>query len=322
MREFNGSQEVDTQLTGDGDFRSEECKVILDQADIVITNPPFSLFREFVALLQEKQKQFLIIGNNNAITYKDCFKLIKDNKMWLGVNNNKTMEFRLHNSYAKWSRVDTQGNKYGNVPSVSWFTNLNHGKRNQPIDLYKNYSPTEYPKYDNYDAIEVSKVKDIPQDYTGVMGVPITFLDRYCPAQFEILGLANNVRSIGYDCRTLINNQPIYNRILIKHKAAPAKRYLVQIDEPVYGVPITFLDKYCPAQFELLGATESQGRGFSNGLWDSTSNAPHALINGSRVYVRLFIKHKNPVTTQVSSRIALLALLSLVANSPAVSPAV
>jgi len=244
MREFNGSQEIDTQLTGDGDFRSEECKAILDQVDIVITNPPFSLFREFVALLQEKQKQFLIIGNNNAITYKDCFKLIKDNKMWLGVNNNKTMEFRLHNSYLKWSRMDTQGNKYGNVPSISWFTNLTHNKRNQPIDLYKNYSPTEYPKYDNYDAIEVSKTINIPQDYTRMMGVPITFLDKYCPTQFEIIGSFNG------------------------------------------GI-----------QGEELGAIKSeiiQKEGLK--LW----NGP--IVNKKALYFRVIIKHKNPVTTQVSNQ--------------------
>jgi len=200
MREFNGSQEVDTQLTGDGDFRSDECKAILDQVDIVITNPPFSLFREFVVLLQEKQKQFLIIGNMNAITYKECFKLIKDNKMWLGLNSVKV-----------FTKPDGTEQAFGNI---CWFTNLTHSRRNQPIDLYKNYSPVEYSKYDNYDAIEVSKVKDIPEDYTGVMGVPITFLDKYCPTQFEIVRFRK-----GNDEKDLaINGYTPYFRILIKHK--------------------------------------------------------------------------------------------------------
>lgn len=210
MREFDGSQEVDTQLTGDGDFRSDECKAILNQVDIVITNPPFSLFREFVALLQQKQKQFLIIGNMNAITYKECFKLIKDNKMWLGLNSVKV-----------FIKPDGTEQAFGNI---IWFTNLIHSKRNQPIDLYKNYSPAEYPNYDNYHAIEVSKVKDIPQDYTGVMGVPITFLDKYCPDQFEILDINPHFFSIverGFlkpAQLKIANQKDPYARILIKHK--------------------------------------------------------------------------------------------------------
>jgi len=148
MRVYDGSQEVDTQLTGDGDFRSDECKTILDQADIVITNPPFSLFREFVALLEEKQKQFLIIGNMNAVTYKECFKLIKDNKMWLGISP-RSMTF------TKPDGSETQVN-------ACWFTNLTHSKRNAPLTLSHTFSQTEYPKYDNYLAFEVSRVTNIP----------------------------------------------------------------------------------------------------------------------------------------------------------------
>jgi hypothetical protein len=214
MRVYDGSQEVDTQLTGDGDFRSDECKAILDQADIVITNPPFSLFREFVALLQQKQKQFLIIGNMNAVTYKECFKLIKDNKMWLGISP-RSMTF-------------TTANNSESQVNACWFTNLTHSKRNQPIDLYKNYSPTEYSKYHNYDAIEVSKVKDIPQDYVGVIGVPITFLDKYCPAQFEILDCVepalalDKIKGEKYPSRQINYEgticQKTYHRYLIKHK--------------------------------------------------------------------------------------------------------
>ena len=220
-REYDGEQEIDTPLQGNGDFRSNECKNILDEADIVITNPPFSLFREFVSLLIEKEKQFLIIGNNNAITYKEIFKLIKENKLWLGTNNNKTLEFKLDPSYQKWSRIDEKGNKYGKVPAISWFTNLTHFKRNLPIDLYEKYDSSQYPKYDNYDAIEVSKVVNIPKDYYGVMGVPITFLDKYCPEQFEIVGTRRWFydKTLGItNGKTLINGKETYDRIFIKRK--------------------------------------------------------------------------------------------------------
>ena len=218
-REYNGTDEIDTPLEGDGDFRSEECKAILDEVDIVATNPPFSLFREFVPLLTEKEKEFLVLGNNNAITYREIFPLIKGDKIWLGVNSNKTLEFKLHPSYNKWSRVDEEGNKYGKVPAISWFTNMAHNKRNAPLVLTETtMSNPEYPKYDNYDAIEVSRVKDIPKDYYGAMGVPITFLSKYCPDQFEIVGIANNTRSIGCDCRTIIDGKPVYNRIIIKRR--------------------------------------------------------------------------------------------------------
>lgn len=189
-----------TPLVGSGDFRSNECIELLKQADIVVTNPPFSLFREYVAQLVEHNKKFLIIGNVNAVTYKECFKLIKDNKMWLGVSiHSGDREFRVPDSYpleAAGSRVDSEGNKYIRVKGVRWFTNLDYKERHENMTFYKKYSPEEYPKYDNYDAIEVSKTLDIPQDYDGVMGVPITFLDKYSPEQFEILGLANDKREI------------------------------------------------------------------------------------------------------------------------------
>jgi adenine-specific DNA modification methylase len=178
-----------TRLTGDGDFRSSESKELLKQADIVVTNPPFSLFREYVAQLIEFDKKFIILGNNNAITYKEIFQLIKNSKMWLGYSANKTMTFRLSNHYKRWNYIDENGNKYGNVPAITWYTNLDIKKRHEELILVKKYSPLDYPKYDNYDAIEVSKVKDIPKDYDGVMGVPITFLDKFNPEQFEIIGL-------------------------------------------------------------------------------------------------------------------------------------
>ena len=190
----NGNRRVDNEeiivneLNGDGDFRSEECIEYLKQADVVVTNPPFSLFRQYVKQLMDYNKKFIIIGNNNAITYKDIFQLIKDNKIWLGINSNKTMEFSMPMSYEKWDRIE--GNrKYGKVPAISWFTNIENKKRTQPIDLYKRYSFEDYPKYDNFDAINVDKTCDIPMDYDGVMGVPITFLDKYCPTQFEIIDI-------------------------------------------------------------------------------------------------------------------------------------
>ena len=175
-----------TVLNGDGDFRSNECIELLKQADIVVTNPPFSLFREYVAQLIEYNKKFLIIGNINAITYKEIFKLIKEEKIWGGYIFNKTLEFGVPIDYKGEIK---NGKKYGKVPSITWFTNLPTTKRAEGLILYKNYIPNEYPKYDNYNAINVNKVTDIPCDYYGYMGVPITFLDKYNPEQFEIIGL-------------------------------------------------------------------------------------------------------------------------------------
>ena len=175
-----------TVLNGDGDFRSNECIELLKQADVVVTNPPFSLFREYVAQLIEHEKKFLIIGNINAITYKEIFKLIKEDKIWGGYIFNKTLEFGVPIDYKGEIK---NGKKYGKVPSITWFTNLPTTKRAEGLILYKNYIPNEYPKYDNYNAINVNKVTDIPCDYYGYMGVPITFLDKYNPEQFEIIGL-------------------------------------------------------------------------------------------------------------------------------------
>ncbi len=169
---------IETPLEGNGDFRSAECIELLKEADLVITNPPFSLFRDYVAQLIEYDKDFIIIGSKNAITYKEIFPLIKDNKMWLGINSgNGTMHFM---------QPDTDELK--SVASY-WYTNMPHSKRNEELILWQSYDPENNPKYDNYDAIEVSKVKEIPKDYYGVMGVPITFLNNYNPNQFEILGL-------------------------------------------------------------------------------------------------------------------------------------
>ena len=199
-----------TELEGNGDFRSAECIELLKESDIVVTNPPFSLFREYVAQLMEFEKQFIIIGSQNAISYKEVFPLIKENKLWLGLHLCK--EFKQPNGEMK---------KFGNI---CWFTNLDHERRNQPMDLYMKYSNEYYKKYDNYDAIEVSKTCEIPMDFDGVMGVPITFLHKYNPNQFEIVGLMSGAKgenlTNGNDGRAkfYINGKGVYARILIKHR--------------------------------------------------------------------------------------------------------
>lgn len=212
-----------TQLIGNGDFRSDECVEILKKCDIVITNPPFSLFREYITQLMEYDKKFLILGNNNAITYKDVFTYIKDNKLWLGYTSNKTMFFQLSDDYEKWEYIKDD-KKYGNVPAISWFTNLNNKKHH--IDLirdvlYKKYNEVDYPKYDNYDAININKVADIPVDYFGVMGVPITYLSVHNPNQFEIIGsnrgIDQDINKI-YGRSTYINKKETFRRLFIKRK--------------------------------------------------------------------------------------------------------
>lgn len=232
-------------LEGDGDFRSDECVELLKQSDIVVTNPPFSLFREYVSQLVENKKKFAIIGNMNAITYKEIFPLIKDNKLWLGATGNGSdMVFAVPNGVEiaksdreKAARLGYVGD-YTRLGNSCWFTNLDHGRRHQPLALMtmpdnlkfnkKLQGKTAYDNYDNYDAIEVPFTNAIPSDYEGVM-----------------------------------------------------------------GVPISFLDKYSPDQFEIVGATESEGRGFSGGLWHESSKISQPLIRNERVYKRIFIKHKD-----------------------------
>ncbi len=209
-----------THLKGDGDFRNEETIELLKKVDIVVTNPPFSLFREYVAQLVEYDKKFIIIGNQNAVTYKDFFPLLKDNKLWIGYNSGG-MEFKIPDHYeerATGCRTDEEGQKWQSFGNIAWYTNLDIKKRHEDLILYKKYNPTDYPKYDDYDIINVDKVACIPVDYDGIMGVPITFMDKYNPAQFEVLGIANSARWIGHECSTLIEGRKIYNRILIKNK--------------------------------------------------------------------------------------------------------
>lgn len=249
-RDKSGDGKIDfedlewTYLKGDGDFKSKEIIKLRDEADVIITNPPFSLFRDFWNWINRENKSFLIIGNINAITYKEVFPFIKENNAWLGATNfNTGMYFRVPDEfeYAKSYKFERirNGIKINRVPGVCWFTNLDHGRRHQPLPLmtmadnikfskHKEIKGKEYQKYDNYNAIEVSFTDAIPNDYNGIM-----------------------------------------------------------------GVPITFLDKYSPEQFEIIGATESEGKGFSNGLWDESSQVSQPLINGKRVYKRIFIKHKN-----------------------------
>ena len=194
-------------LKGNGDFRSDECIKLLKQSTLVVTNPPFSLFREYVVQLEQYNKEFIIWGNNNAITYKEIFPLIKEGKLWLGYHVNKTCYFRLSPDYLKWDEKFTakmhDGNHYGKVPAISTFTNVDTTKRHHKLETVyrwckrKEKYPDLYPKYDNYDAIEVGKVLQIPLDYTGIMGVPITFLGKYNPDQFEILGITDRQNTSG-----------------------------------------------------------------------------------------------------------------------------
>lgn len=190
-------------LEGNGDFRNQECIDILDGCDVVVTNPPFSLFREYIAQLVEHDKKFLVIGSKNAITYKEIFPLIKDNKLWLGCNNVTT-----------FNTPDGSEKKFGNI---GWFTSLEHSKRNEKLILWKRYNPDEYPKYDNYDAINVDKVGDIPMDYDGVMGVPITFLDKYCPEQFEIVAFRK-----GEDGKDLVFNREREHSTVLSYPCSTA----------------------------------------------------------------------------------------------------
>ena len=207
-------------LKGDGDFRSPECVELLKQADIVVTNPPFSLFRSYLAQLIEYGKKFIIIGNLNAVSYKEVFPLIQGNKMWFGASiHSGDREFGVPPDYpleAARCRIDAQGNKFIRVKGVRWFTNLDYAHRHEQLPLYREYSSEAYPTYDNYDAIEVAKTSEIPRNYDGVMGVPITFLDKYNPEQFEIVG---NEYSLGIEeGRAYVNGERKYSRIFVRRK--------------------------------------------------------------------------------------------------------
>lgn len=208
-------------LEQNGDFRSPESIALLQEADIVVTNPPFSLFREYVAQLMEHKKKFVILGNINAVTYKEIFPLIKNNKIWAGFSFNKTMIFTMPEHY-KGDTRDENGNKIAKVPAIAWYTNLDIDKRHEDLILYRHYNSEDYPKYDNYDAINISKVTDIPCDYSGKMGVPITFLDKYNPDQFEIIGHEHDINGNGgegiKEGQFEVNGKGTYKRIIIRKK--------------------------------------------------------------------------------------------------------
>jgi hypothetical protein len=225
---IQNNKNVLSALKGNGDFRSQECIELLKEADIVVTNPPFSLFREYIAQLMEYDKKFLVVGNQNAITYKEIFPLLMTDKLWLG-NKSGDMAFKVPEDYEPretryWQ--DETGQKWRSMGNICWYTNLDHNKRHEELDLVCRYSPEEYPTYDNYNAIEVGKTADIPNDYEGIMGVPVTFLDKYCPEQFEICGITENnkrmeqywkLSDLKHD-RPYIKGKRMFPRILIRNK--------------------------------------------------------------------------------------------------------
>ncbi len=241
----NGNMIVDDdevgvfELKGDGDFRSHECVELMKKADIIVTNPPFSLFREFVALLVKHGKKFLIIGNVNSLICREIFPLVINGQIWLGASiHSGDRKFGVPDDYplnATGCGIDENGQRFIRVKGVRWFTNLDYPQRHEKLPLYKKYTPEEYPKYDNYDAINVDKTSDIPEDYDGVMGVPVTFMDKYNPEQFEIIWQASgNTRAcapkevlaeLGYQCHPedrggcgILHGKRVYTRILIRHR--------------------------------------------------------------------------------------------------------
>ena len=230
----SGENEL-TELHGDGtygagDFRSKECLELLDEADIVVTNPPFSLFREYVATLMEHEKKFVIMGNINAVTYKEIFPLIRDDRLWIGATSLNGGRWMIMPSNAEVespkAKKDRNGDVILNVAGVCWYTNLDIKKRHEDLILYRRYKedPSRYPKYDNYDAIEVSKVKDIPEDWFGVMGVLITFMDKYNPEQFELVGCSYNYGRPkewpeDTDMAPTVGGKNLYKRLFIRRRA-------------------------------------------------------------------------------------------------------
>lgn len=222
-------KKVVRKLKGDGDFRSVECIELLKEADIVVTNPPFSLFREYVAQLVKYDKKFLIIGTMNATHYKEIFPLLRDNLIWIGYSFNKTYKFNVPDNYIA-KEIDERGRKIVKVPAICWFTNLDINKRHEELILYEKYDKNKYIKYDNFDAINVDNVNEIPIDYDGMMGVPDSFLEKYNPDQFELIGIGsgNLAKEIGvkknYRGRTDVaytidgKSKCPYSRIIIRRK--------------------------------------------------------------------------------------------------------
>ena len=244
-RDINGNGKIDIEdlqwsyLKGDGDFRSEEVKALRDEADIIITNPPFSLFREFVYWLMESDKKFIILGNQNAITYKEIFPYIKDNKIWLGSSiHSGGVDFRIPDDYPQYSAnvFIRNGHHYINLAGVRWFTNVDHGQRHQPLELmtmadnikfsrHKEVKNIGYKRYDNYDALNIPFTDSIPCDYDGLMGVPITYMDKYCPDQFDIIDgigrysiLHNEETKKNRKYLSMIDGKAVFFRIIIRKR--------------------------------------------------------------------------------------------------------
>ena len=215
-------------LQGDGDFRSKECIELLKEADIIVTNPPFSLFREYVAQLVEYDKSFVIVGHQNAITYKEIFKLIKENKLWLGFGFTGGAGHFINTEYEDYATAGDHKEGMIRVSGVHWFTNLDINKRHEDLILYKNYSDEEFPKYENFDGINVNKTKDIPLDYKGEMGVPITFLDKYNPDQFEIIGLGISNSGLEVGVQPYKTEHKKYRKEIQKRGAVDGDLYMMK----------------------------------------------------------------------------------------------
>ena len=218
---IDGNNIIQEDLIGDGDFRSPECIEILKECDIVCTNPPFSLFREFFDVIMQANKLFLIICPQNAFKYKDIFPYIKEGKVWAGYSFNKTFDFIMSDDYVltKTGYIDDQGRKHGKVASTCWMTNMVVNKRTEEMILTKKYNSSDYPYFDNYNAINVGRVENIPCDYDGIMGVPISFLGKHNPNQFEIIGEANHGSDNQYDLfKPIVNGKELFPRILIRRK--------------------------------------------------------------------------------------------------------
>jgi hypothetical protein len=217
-----------SKLKGDGDFRSKECIKLLQESDIVVTNPPFSLFREYVSQLIDYNKKFVIVGHQNAISYKEIFKLIKENKLWLGYGFKGGAAHFINKHYEDYATAGDHKEGMIRVSGVHWFTNLDISKRHEDLILYKNYNQEEYPKYENYDAINVDKTKDIPIDYKGHMGVPITFLDKYNPDQFEIIGLGISNSGIEIGVEPYKDEHKSYRKNVQKRGAVDGDLYMIK----------------------------------------------------------------------------------------------
>ena len=220
-----------TELEGDGDFRSAECLALLDESDIVVTNPPFSLFREFVNVLIQREKHFIILGNVNAITYKEFFPLIRDNKVWIGASiHSGDRKFYVPDDYplnASCCGMDEDGRRFIRVKGVRWYTNLDIRQRHEEMILVKHYNPEEYPRYENFDAINVDKTSNIPCDFDGVMGVPITFMDKYSPDQFEIIGLGIANLGLGIGVKPYKPEHKSYRKEVQKRGAVDGDLYML-----------------------------------------------------------------------------------------------